>query len=177
MSAHDALPIELVPRSRSYTNPYQSRMLHYENSQPTTVQGLPLRNSTSGKLELLPVELLWEIFLSVDFQALRCLRLVNFTIKQLVEALLAYRDLVTYAPNALRALAETDLLPFFDANHLHNALLSDRCASCNDYGPVLFSSHASGAASIVWSSSLACVLFPCLMPRNGSARLHWLVFP
>lgn len=138
MSGHDASHMELVGRSRCSTNPYQSRIIHYEKSQSIAVHSLPSRNSASGRLDLLPVELLHNIFLSLDFQALRCLRLVNFAMKQLVEALPAYGDLVKHAPNALRALADTTLLSYFGATQLYDALLSDRCAGCNEYGDFLF---------------------------------------
>ena len=138
MSGQDALPIELVRRSKGYPVPYRSRMIQYEKSQAIYVHRLPPRKSASSKFDLLPAELLQDILLSLDFQALRCLRAVNFAIKQLVEAFPAYRDVVEYAPNALRALADTNLLSYFSATQVHTILQSDRCSTCNDYGPYLF---------------------------------------
>lgn len=55
----------------------------------------------------------------------------KFAIKPLVEALPAYADLVTHAPKALQALADTNLLSYFDATQLYGARISDRCAGCN----------------------------------------------
>ena len=138
MAGHDASHIELVRRSRCHSNPYQSMMIHYADSQSIPVQALTPRSSARNNLDLLPVELINSIFMALDFQALRCLRLTSFAIKHRVEALPAYRDLVAHAPNTLRALAHTHLLSYFGATQLHDVLLSDRCASCNQYGGFLF---------------------------------------
>lgn len=138
MSGPDTSHSELVRRSRWHGSPYLSRTIHYKESRIIRVHDLPSRDSASGKLDLLPVELLHNIFQSLDFQSLRCLRVVNFATKQLVEALPAYADLVKHAPNALRALADTNLLSYFDATQLYDVLLCDRCAGCNEFGDHLF---------------------------------------
>lgn len=85
----------------------------------------------------LPLELLYDIFSSLDFESLAELRLVSYVIKQTVEAMPAFKCLVEHASTALRALRKSKLISEFSAVQLYHVLITDRCVGCADYGPFL----------------------------------------
>ncbi|KAI9840419.1 MAG: hypothetical protein M1837_001632 [Sclerophora amabilis] len=135
MSLSSASPAELIRRLAHSPALYDQCMIHYPKSRPITVTCLPLRNSSSGSLDVVPSEILRMIFVLLDFESLRTLRLVNFGIKDAVESLPAYRDMVKHGSIVLRALVETCLHSHYSAAELYDVLRSDRCVGCTDHGP------------------------------------------
>lgn len=140
MSRDENSHLELVRRSRWDVPPcsYPSRMIQCRGSRFIDAENLPPRRSVSGRFDLIPDELLNHVFVLLDIETLRSLRLVNFATKQLVESLPAYADLMKHAPETIHVLECTNLLSYFAANQLYEALLCDRCAGCNEYGNFLF---------------------------------------
>lgn len=77
-------------------------------------RGCPLDNgrqdgreisSSRGRLEILPVELLHTILLDIDLESLTALRSVNRCIRLTIDTLWKYNEIITHAPNSLRALS------------------------------------------------------------------------
>lgn len=91
-----------------------------------------------GELDLLPVELLLLILGFLDFQSLSRISRVSLRGKEIVEALPEYQDMMTHAPETLRALGMTRLLQCHSAPLLHQTLRSDKCVSCFEFGGFLF---------------------------------------
>jgi hypothetical protein len=58
--------------------------------------------------------------------------------KDIVGTLPAYRDLVVFAQDALRALSATGLLSTYKANYLYSIMCQDRCFGCANFDSVLF---------------------------------------
>lgn len=96
------------------------------------------RASSLGILERLPVELLHEVLRSLDFQSIIRFSRVSIQGKIILYSLPTYRDVIKHAPHALVALGKTKLLHLHSASELQNALRSERCATCPEYGVYLF---------------------------------------
>ena len=112
-------------------------MISYPKACPVAMERLSARRSSGGTMMKLPLELLHNIFSSLDFESLGKLRLVSYVIKQTVEAMPAFKCMVEHASTALRALRESKLISEFSAVQLYNVLITDRCVGCGDYGPFL----------------------------------------
>lgn len=95
-------------------------------------------NSSMGRMDILPPELLLFILNLLDFQALSRLSRVSHKAKTTVEALLAYKELLEHAPDVLVALGKTRLLQYHSAALLRQTLRANRCVSCLDFGAFLF---------------------------------------
>lgn len=91
-----------------------------------------------GKLEVLPLELVHEVILALDLQSLTVFRAVNSTARALVSSNPAYRNIVTHAPDVIRAYIATTLASSFNIAQLFDALCAQSCAQCNDFGGFLF---------------------------------------
>ncbi|KAK2748745.1 hypothetical protein FQN57_000326 [Myotisia sp. PD_48] len=103
---------------------------------PVVIQRPSMRSS--GKLNVLPLELLHYTFNNLDFQSLSRLSRVSLQNKDAVESLPAFQDLIQYAPHALRALSKINLLSLHSAVLLRSTLKSQSCISCREFGPYLF---------------------------------------
>lgn len=138
--ATDASPHAELLGNLSLGPPYEPSMIHYPPSTSTTaaLPELPSRPSSGGELDRLPLELLHEIFPSLDFGTLRDLRAANFRTRDLVDSFPAWRCMTQHASSTLRALADTQLIMHFSSGQLYATLRSDRCEFCNKYGAFLF---------------------------------------
>ncbi|KAG8527286.1 uncharacterized protein KY384_008030 [Bacidia gigantensis] len=105
-------------------------------------------NAALDSLATLPLEILHDILSILDFQTLTTLRSLSNASCNIVDSVPAYQTLTTYALPTLQSLARTRLLPYFSANHLHTALLNDRCTNCGDFGCFLFLPTCSRACYI-----------------------------
>ncbi|KAI1108672.1 F-box domain-containing protein [Nemania sp. NC0429] len=96
------------------------------------------RLSSTGTLNRLPIELVYEVLGSLDFQSITRFARVSIRGKNIVQSFPAYRHLMNHAPDALAALGQTRLLSLYSASHLLATLRSERCATCPEYGAYLF---------------------------------------
>lgn len=94
-------------------------------------------NSSMGRIDILPPEILLFILNILDFQALSRLSRVSRRAKATVEALVAYKELLEHAPDVLVALGKTRLLQYHSAALLRQTLRIDRCVSCLQFGGFL----------------------------------------
>lgn len=99
---------------------------------------LPNRASSLGILDRLPAELLDEVLGRLDFQSAIRFSRVSFQGRDMLCSLPVFRDVIKHAPHALAALSQTKLLHLHSASELYNALRSERCVLCPEYGAYLF---------------------------------------
>lgn len=99
------------------------------------------RDSTSsslGSLDILPPELLQHTLRMLDFRSLSHLSRVSLHGNEVVRSLNIYRALMKHAPKVLTALGHTGLITLHSANVIYDALCSEPCVSCLQYGAFLF---------------------------------------
>lgn len=110
-------------------------------------RGCPLDNgrhdwqetsSSLGCLDTLPVELLHMILLDVDLKSLTSLRSVNRRARLTIDALWQYNEIVTYAPNSLRAILNINVGALISCRQLHRELCSQECVTCGHFGAFLY---------------------------------------
>ncbi len=97
--------------------------------------------SSGGSLDCLPIEVLHLTMELLDLKSLFHLLCTSWRVRAVVEALPAYRSLVTHAPEALAALTQTDLVAGRSAEAMYAQLRSAECVACGNYGPFL---HLTG---------------------------------
>lgn len=139
ISARISSDDEILYHLTSRRPPYEENLIFYPGFKPVAgLSQLSPRQSFAGELDILPLELLQEIFSSLDFQSLRELRRANSRLKGLVDAYPPWRYMNQHASKTLRALIDNRLITQIDAGQLYAALRSDRCVCCDKYGPLLF---------------------------------------
>ncbi|KAF4997519.1 hypothetical protein FDECE_12049 [Fusarium decemcellulare] len=100
------------------------------------IRGLPLppktssirrspTNSSMGRIDTLPPELLLLMLNLLDFRSLSRLSQASFKAKATVGSLPAYREMVEHAPDVLTALGRTRLLEYHPAALLRQTLRTD----------------------------------------------------
>lgn len=100
-------------------------------SNPTSLQ-------TLGQLDLLPLEIIHSILQLLNLQTLTLMQSINHRSKLLVDSLPQHREIVTHAPNALRAILSTGLSRQFTINDLSTALRAEECFDCGEFGTYLY---------------------------------------
>ncbi|RPA75461.1 hypothetical protein BJ508DRAFT_418128, partial [Ascobolus immersus RN42] len=89
---------------------------------------IPLRDSDFGRIsQKLPPELVTQILLELDILSLTNLRSVNTYTRSLISVLREYRDVYTYARDALRAMIITGAGAFHTIRKLHSTLVDGNC--------------------------------------------------
>ena len=108
-------------------------------ARPSSTSGL---NTASfqhlGQLDLLPLEIIQSILQQLDLYTLALMQSINHRSKLLVDSLPQHREIVTHAPNALRAILSTGLAPHFTIHHLSRALRAQDCLGCGSFGAYLY---------------------------------------
>lgn len=98
----------------------------------------PEISSSLGKLDTLPTELLHTILLDLDLQSLTALRSVNRCIRLTIDTLWQYNEIITHAPNTLRAALSINVGTIISCRQLHGALCSQECVACGRFGAFLY---------------------------------------
>lgn len=96
------------------------------------------RASSVGSLDCLPPEIMSLTLGALDARSLAHFARVSFQGHAFVQSLQVYRDLVEFVPEVLWALGEMGLIHLHSMAQLYDALQSERCATCNQYGAFLF---------------------------------------
>jgi len=94
--------------------------------------------STLGLIETLPPELYSEIFSYLDLQTLTDFRSVNRRAGLIVDSIPQYREVVTHFLKSLCAVVSTGLGTYLTLRVLHNALCSQTCVHCGDFGACVY---------------------------------------
>lgn len=91
-----------------------------------------------GQLGVLPLEIVQRILQLMDIHTLTLMQCLNHRLNFLVNSLPQHREIVTHAPNALRAMLGTGLASDFEIDDLHRALRSEECFQCGSFGSFLY---------------------------------------
>lgn len=111
--------------------------LPLDNERVLTVSDTRI-SASLGKLDTLPLELVHEVILALDLQSLTNFRAVSTTARALVNSNPAYRNIITHAPDAIRAYIATSLASSFNTAQLFDTLCAQSCGLCPDFGGFLF---------------------------------------
>ncbi|KAI3335105.1 hypothetical protein F4824DRAFT_166216 [Ustulina deusta] len=90
-----------------------------------------------GQLDMLPLELLTCIFLTLDLPSLTIFRRVNRRAMGLVDSLHQYQMVLKHCPNVLRAIISIDAR-YFDCRTLYKTLSTTKCEACDRFGGYLY---------------------------------------
>ena len=119
-------------------------------AQPSSIAGSNAASLQAlGQLDLLPLEVIQSILQVLDLQTLTLMQSINHRSKLLVDSVPQHREIVTHAPNALRAILSTGLAPQFTINDLSTALRAQECFECGDFGATYTSLNAADTAGYV----------------------------
>ncbi|KAK4108168.1 hypothetical protein N656DRAFT_718480 [Canariomyces notabilis] len=94
--------------------------------------------SSLGLLDKFPAEILLLTLNLLDFQSLSRLSRVSLKGKVVVENLATYQDVMRHAPATLAALGRTRLLQYHPATAISQALRTEKCMACTEFGHFLF---------------------------------------
>ncbi|KAK3331501.1 hypothetical protein B0H66DRAFT_580271 [Apodospora peruviana] len=91
-----------------------------------------------GQLERLPLELIQDVLLCLDIRSLWRFRQLNLESRQMVNSLVAYRLVTSYALDVFCALLRTGLAAHVSLADLFLALCTKTCALCGEFAGFIF---------------------------------------
>ena len=103
-------------------------------ARPSTLERPPTKTASLGRLDTIPLELLYMIFSLLDLRSLVHMILTCLRGKVVVYSSLEFRNLMKHAPKTLVALAKTRTIQYHSVSALHEAMLSTKCISCDQLG-------------------------------------------
>ena len=112
--------------------------LDQTSSKMPSVSHMQEATASLGHLDKLPLETTQNIFSYLDLGTLTLLRSISRRMSLLVDSLLAYKEVITHCPNALRAVLSTQTAQYFTATDLYNALRAQECFLCGRFGALLY---------------------------------------
>jgi hypothetical protein len=115
--------------------------------------------SNIGDLEALPLEIIHSTFIMLDLQSLTDFRAISWRARALVDSFAPYSAIVQHAPDALRALLSTHMAVHFTAQDIFEALCTQACFGCGQFGPFLdmFTSHRYCITCVIYSDNLLSI--------------------
>jgi hypothetical protein len=93
--------------------------------------------SISGVLSAFPIEITQSILNMLDLQSLTDFRAVSWSARALVNTIPPYKAIIQHSPDALRALLSTQMAVYFTAQDIFDALCTQACFGCGQFGPFL----------------------------------------
>ncbi len=97
-----------------------------------------LGRSGLGRLQRLPLELLWSICLSLDVQSAWQFHHASRGAREIMASIPQYRQLGEHALDCLWALFRTGLAPHIAISTLHSTLSTELCVVCGSFGGFIF---------------------------------------
>jgi len=94
--------------------------------------------SCLGLLDKLPLEIVYECFSNLDILSLLRLSRVCLRARTVVRGLPTFKRVIKHTGHTFQTLQKTRILSLHSVAVLDAALRSDRCASCDSFGPFLF---------------------------------------
>lgn len=164
---HPQLQRNIVTVKKEISDAYQ---LSNDITVPQTddSNNSPRMNMNAGKLEKLPLEIQIEILLQFDLESLSKLRAISGHVRQIVDQMIRpYRDAVAHAPAALVALHQTSMADHFTVLDFANALYSEKCIKCNNFGSIL---HLLTCKRICYGCLIASSDYRPLTARAAKAK-------
>jgi len=124
----------IQPESLERHCPLDNGRLEEHTISPSNTQ---LRVFDTGDLRALPLEIAYLILSLLDLRSLTDFRAVSWGSRALVDSLPQYKAIIQHAPNALRALLSTNMAVHFTTSNLFEALYTQVCFGCGQFGPFL----------------------------------------
>ena len=142
----DATELRYLTYSRGdlYDRTIDTEYLEHECPLDQTSFKVPIPSSKQhaiasiGCFDQLPLEITQCILSNVDLATLTLLRSISKRMNLLVSSIFLYKEAVTHAPNALRALLSTGAAHYFTVIDLYNALREHECFLCGNFGAFLY---------------------------------------
>ncbi|PGH28880.1 hypothetical protein GX50_08368 [[Emmonsia] crescens] len=91
-----------------------------------------------GSLEVLPLEILQEIFLLLDIKSLFQVRDVNLRAREVIYTLRGYKSIMSYAFEPLCVILRTKIASWFTIHDLYNVLCTRDCHICDSFSGFIF---------------------------------------
>ncbi|KAF8861989.1 hypothetical protein BDZ45DRAFT_671533 [Acephala macrosclerotiorum] len=115
--------------------------------------------SDFGNLECFPLEIIDSILRMFDLQSLTNFRAVNWHARTLVDNITPYKAIIQHAPDVLRGLLSTQMAVHFTTEDIFEALCTQACFGCGQYGGFLdmFTAHRYCIICIADSEDLQCI--------------------
>ncbi|KFY79908.1 hypothetical protein V499_01166 [Pseudogymnoascus sp. VKM F-103] len=112
--------------------------------------------SNIGDLDALPLEIIHSIFSILDLRSLTDFRALSWRARALVDSFPPYNEIVHHSPDALRALLSTHMAVHFTAQDIFDALCTQACFGCGQFGPFLdmFTGHRRCITCVAYSDRL-----------------------
>lgn len=133
----------------------------YHKTHPSTDLGI---------LDRLPLELLTDILLQVDLQALTGFRRVNQRAMQVVDSVPQYDAIVEHAPNSLRALLTVNKGRNVNCLELYDKMCTFKCETCGEFGGFLYLITLRRACIECFRMSADCFSLITSEARRGVGR-------
>ena len=95
-------------------------------------------SSSAGDLDRLSNETLILILQHLDLRSLCRFMVTSFRVKEMVESMFIYRNMLKHASPTLIVLGKTNLASYHSVLDLYSAMLSGDCVSCHRFGAFLF---------------------------------------
>jgi hypothetical protein len=108
-----------------------------------------------GVLKTLPLEIIHSILKILDLQCLTDFRAASWCARALVDSIPSYSAMVQHCPDALRALLSTHMAVHSTAQDIFEALCTQACVGCGQFGPLLdmFTAHRYCITCVAYSDN------------------------
>lgn len=93
---------------------------------------------TLGRMQALPVEILFEILLCLDLRSLFMFRQVNLRARQVASAVPGYQPLITHALQAICVILRTKIAAWYTLKDVFSVLCTRDCPQCDAFGGFVF---------------------------------------
>ncbi|KAL4941714.1 hypothetical protein BDV06DRAFT_212422 [Aspergillus oleicola] len=115
------------------TNPRQ-----HDQVRRSLLRTINATSSTLGNLQILPLEIVYEICFLLDIQSLLSFRHVNRRAQQIVRTTRGYKAAITHALEALCVILKTNIASWFTLSDLFEVLCTRDCHFCGSFGGFIF---------------------------------------
>lgn len=140
-------------------------------AQPSYIAGSKTASfQPLGQLDILPLEIIQNILELLDLHTLTLVQSLSHRSNLLVHNLPQHRELVTHAPNALRAMLSPGLAPHFTIKHLSRALRTQDCFKCGSFGAYLYLLECRRSCWLCLAKSYDTVPLPKDFAMNSLKR-------
>ncbi|KAL1868208.1 hypothetical protein Plec18167_008402 [Paecilomyces lecythidis] len=92
----------------------------------------------AGFLGSLPLDIVYEVLMDLDYGSTSRMRLLNSCYRRLVDSFPAYGVLKNHARQSLRIMRITKIDSQWSIGQIFTEMCSPRCRTCTDFGPFLF---------------------------------------
>ncbi|KAI0116280.1 hypothetical protein GGR51DRAFT_312716 [Nemania sp. FL0031] len=101
------------------------------------LQDSPQPQQSAGQLDMLPLEIITSILLTLDLPTLTTFRLTNRRAMALVSSIYQYGMVLKHCPDILRAIISINANSF-DCMTLYQVLSNRKCETCHRFGSYLY---------------------------------------